>query len=585
MRGTRRLLIALGVVLALAALARAQSLPDPPRNPSQFLQQELAVPARAQTRPDPLAVTSPEAFQYATQLHEIAKIVSTRYVRPISVDDLVVASLKGLYKAANKPVPADLANRVARANASSRLVEFLVVESLEWTYRVAGKKVPDNLAARVVRTDASRREFELRVLLAALRTDVGNGKSVRGSKAIKASLFALVESLDQFCAFNPERSERPLRAAPPSLTLGMDLQEGSKGCPVVVKNVYPGGPAQRAGLRPGDLISQVNRVPARAGLLDPASWNQNRPTVVGYSRPGETRLRQGTLQPESMRMETVLGVVRSADNSWDYWIDYQRRIAQIRLGRLEQETMRELEDVLSQLRMEGVAGLILDLRWCPGGYLNVARSIADMFLGDYNLAYFVLPTPNDLAAQADPYLDSHCEGAKVWYREDGRLDLRPHTPNVGFPFVPVIVLVNGESSGGAELIAAVLQDNRRARVMGQRTRGKATVQDTLELLTDKGLLLSYSIEGTLKFSNGLFIRPNGKNLNRFPDSRPQDFWGVQPDPGLEYRVSPDLGRQLHTWWQWQDLRPGSSNESLPLDDPASDPQRQAALRMLLQNMR
>jgi carboxyl-terminal processing protease len=560
MRGTRRILIALGAVVALVA------------------------PAWAQPRPDPFAVTPPEAFQYATQLHEVVKIVAARYVRPVSVDDLTIVSLKGLYKAANKPVPADLAERVARANASTKFVELLVVESLKLTYRAAGKKVPADLADRVARASSSRKEFELRVLIATLRTDVGNGESVRSPKAINASLFALVEALDQFCAFNPDRSAGPLRAPTSSFGLGMELQEGSKGCPVVVKKVYPGGPAQRAGLRPGDQISEVNRAPARAGLFDAATWNQSNPTVVAFSRPGETRLRQGSLKPENTRTETVLGVVRQADNSWDYWLDSRRRIAQIRLGSLEQATIRELEDVLSQLRMGGVAGLILDLRWCPGGYLNVSRTIADMFLGDFNLAYFVLPTPNDLAARADPYLDNHCDGAAVWYR-DGRLDVRPHTPGTGFPFVPMIVLVNGESSGGAELIAAVLQDNRRARVMGQRTRGKASVQEVLELLTDATLLLSYRIEGTLKISNGLFLRPNGKNLNRFPDSRPQDYWGVQPDPGLEYRISPDLGRQLQTWWQWQDLRPGSSNESLPLDDPATDPQRQAALRILLQNMR
>ena len=565
MRGTRRILIALGVVLALGA------------------------PAWAQPRPDPFAVTPPDAFQYATQLHEIVKIVATRYVRPVSVDDLMVVSLKGLYKAANKPVPTDLAERVSRANASTKAVEFLVVESLRWTYWAVGKKVPADLADRVVRANSSRKEFELRVLIATLRTEVGNGESVRSPKAINASLFALVESLDAYCAFNPDRSAGPLRAPVRSNSLGMELQEGSTGCPVVVKKVYPGGPAQRAGLRPGDQISQVNRVSARAGLLDAENWNQSKPTVVAYSRPGETpNLRQGTLKPETTRMETVLGVARAADNSWDYWLDPQRRIAQIRLGSLEQATIRELEEVLSQLRMGGVAGLILDLRWCPGGYLNVSRAIADMFVGDYNAAkaYFVLPTPNDLTARADPYLDNHCEGAAVWYR-DGRLDLRSRTPSIGFPFVPMVVLVNGESSGGAELIAAVLQDNRRARVMGQRTRGKASVQEVLELLTDATLLLSYRIEGTLKISNGLFLRPNGKNLNRFPDSRPQDSWGVQPDPGLEYRVSPDLGRQLQTWWQWQDLRPGSSNESLPLDDllltgPAT---ASRLMRVLLQNMR
>ena len=163
---------------------------------------------------------------------------------------------------------------------------------------------------------------------------------------------------------------------------------------------------------------------------------------------------------------------------------------------------------------------------------------------------------------------------------DGHLDMWARSPGPSISFVRVIVLVNGETSGGAELIAAVLQDNHRARVMGQRTRGKASVQELLNLMDSSTLLLSFRIEGQLKISNGLIYRPSGKNLNRFPDSRREDTWGVLPDPGLEYHVSPQLGKQLQTWWSWQDLRPGNSNESLPLDNPEADPQRQFALRIL-----
>ena len=81
----------------------------------------------------------------------------------------------------------------------------------------------------------------------------------------------------------------------------------------------------------------------------------------------------------------------------------------------------------------------------------------------------------------------------------------------------------------------------------------------------------------LKVTSGVFVRPNGKNLHRFPDSKPADDWGVHPDPKLECRMSPDLGRQLREAWLLQTLRPGSSNEALLLDDPEKDPQRQAAL--------
>ncbi len=88
----------------------------------------------------------------------------------------------------------------------------------------------------------------------------------------------------------------------------------------------------------------------------------------------------------------------------------------------------------------------------------------------------------------------------------------------------------------------------------------------------------------MKLTTGTFLRPNGKNLHRFPDSKETEDWGVRPDPGLEMRLSADLSRQLKQWWLWQTLRPGPSTEALPLDDPENDPQRQTALAALLQQL-
>jgi carboxyl-terminal processing protease len=140
---------------------------------------------------------------------------------------------------------------------------------------------------------------------------------------------------------------------------------------------------------------------------------------------------------------------------------------------------------------------------------------------------------------------------------------------------PVVVLVNGETSGGGELIAAALKDHGRARVAGQRSLGKASVQGTL----------TWAAAGLgMRLTRGTFYRPSGKNLHRFPDSKETDDWGVRPDPDLEMRLSADLSRQLKQWWLWQTLRPGSSHESLPLDDPENDPQRQTALAALLRQL-
>jgi carboxyl-terminal processing protease len=185
--------------------------------------------------------------------------------------------------------------------------------------------------------------------------------------------------------------------------------------------------------------------------------------------------------------------------------------------------------------------LILDLRWNPGGFFEEAVAAARLFLGEELIARIKTRKGTD--------------------REySGKRD-------VNFLNFPMVVLVNGETSGGAELIAAALQDNQRALVAGQRTLGKASVQSTKALrVSNLGL----------KLTSGTFVRPSGKNLNRFPDSRRTDDWGVLPNPKLEFRISADAARQLREWYLFQTLRPGGSVEALPLDDSVADPQRYAA---------
>ncbi len=132
---------------------------------------------------------------------------------------------------------------------------------------------------------------------------------------------------------------------------------------------------------------------------------------------------------------------------------------------------------------------------------------------------------------------------------------------------PLVVLVNGETSGGSELVAAALQDNQRGTVVGQRTFGKASVQTMLGLpIPNAGL----------KLTSGNFIRPSGKALHRFPDSKRTDDWGVQPDPKCALPITVDLSRQLRDWWRQLSIRPSSSDDPLALDDPENDPHARRA---------
>ncbi len=236
-------------------------------------------------------------------------------------------------------------------------------------------------------------------------------------------------------------------------------------------------------------------------------------------------------------------MARRHDNSWNYWLDTDRKIAHVRLGNLVKDTPDELSDILAALQRDGLRGLILDLRWCPGGDLTGSVRTAELFLGEGTIA-------------------------TVQYRNQPEEVFRSTNEGKHNDF-SMIVLINGDSTGGAEMIAAALQDHHRAVLIGQRTHGKGNVQK-LRSIGSLGV----------KVTSGTLMRPSGKPLHRFPDSKAGDPWGVQPDAGHEFRVSAEVSRALRTWWEQQTMRPGTSMERLPLDDPLADPQRNAALEAL-----
>src|SRR5262249_46860379 len=195
-----------------------------------------------------------------------------------------------------------------------------------------------------------------------------------------------------------------------------------------------------------------------------------------------------------------------------------------------------LSQAVADLQRQGMRSLILDLRWCPGGFLNEAVNIALFFVGARKVA--TVKTR---------------DGHQVEYAQGAGLPPAGGPDDKQLATLPLVVLVNGSTSGAAELIAAAVQDYNRGKIAGQRTLGKASVQTPL-------MQVQFD-EKMLKLTTATFSRPSGKNLHRFRDSKESDDWGVRPDERFEFRVSAELDRRLQGWWQLQTLRPGRSREA------------------------
>lgn len=158
-------------------------------------------------------------------------------------------------------------------------------------------------------------------------------------------------------------------------------------------------------------------------------------------------------------------------------------------------------------------GLVLDLRDNPGGLLSQATQIADMFIEE---GVIVSTKGRNIPEQS-------------WKAT------KPGT----FAGFPMAVIVNRVSASASEIVSACLQDQKRAIVVGERSWGKGSVQNVIDL--EEG-------RSALKLTTASYFRPSGRNIHRFPESTPEDEWGVSPDEGYGVRFTPD------EFGEWREAR-------------------------------
>jgi carboxyl-terminal processing protease len=224
------------------------------------------------------------------------------------------------------------------------------------------------------------------------------------------------------------------------------------------------------------------------------------------------------------------------------------------LTAFSRDTSGELQRALEQLQSAGMRGLILDLRFNPGGLLNAAIEVSDLFISEGRIV--------STKGRSTP--------ERSW---------DAHKPGT-FEGFPIVVLVNRFSASASEIVSACLQDHQRAVIMGERTWGKGSVQSVIELEDGKS---------ALKLTTAAYFRPSGKNIHRFPDAKDQDEWGVLPDKGFLLKLNDkELVDLIQDRRQRDILRAGNgdkttaekSNQSAKKDKTFIDRQLQMAVKLL-----
>jgi len=202
--------------------------------------------------------------------------------------------------------------------------------------------------------------------------------------------------------------------------------------------------------------------------------------------------------PNAIIPETAMDTLPSPEGNWDYFLDAEARIGYLRLKTFTEQSVPEVTAALDEMESRGLAGLILDLRGNGGGLLTAAVDIADLFI--------------------DQGILLHSRGRR------GAFGIWPATEADNKRTYPLVVLIDGASASASEIVAGVLDSpvNERAILVGQRTYGKGSVQEVVNL---------GSASGKLKFTTAFYYLPDGspvKNRDRHL-SNGVDDWGIEPD--------------------------------------------------------
>ena len=401
---------------------------------------------------------------------------------------------------------------------------FAVVLSL---ILVAGGSVPWSVAlgdqSDPVKSDAAKEDYyELQKLLVDTLDQVERNyvKDISRRQLIEAAIKGVLGELDPYSGYIGPEDMNQFRDTVESEFGGIGIRISTENHQLRVLSPLVGTPAYKAGVLAGDRITKVSGESTKGFRIDDAvkrlKGKPGSEVTITVIHPGKSEEEEITIVRQMIQVETVLGDHREADDSWSYVVDEGKRIGYIHVTAFSRGTAGELRKQLTELKKAGVRGLILDLRFNPGGLLSSAIEVSDMFVPKGRIVS----------------TEGRNTKTRVWDAKDGDT----------FNEFKVVVLVNRFSASASEIVSACLQDHGRAVVMGERTWGKGSVQNVIEL------------EGggsALKLTTATYHRPNGKNINRLPDSKDDDEWGVTPNDGYRLRLN---GKQVYELLAFRRLR-------------------------------
>ena len=336
---------------------------------------------------------------------------------------------------------------------------------------------------------------------------------------LENAIRGMLANLDPHSAFVDGRDFDALQETTTGEFGGLGIEVGQENGYILVIAPIDDTPAERAGIRSGDLIIAIDNQPARDLLPeDAAGLMRGEPgseVTITVSRDG--------VEPFDLQITREVIAVNTVRSRM-----LEPGYAYVRIPVFQLNSGRDFQDEVTRLLAgEGeLNGLVLDLRNNPGGVLQASVEVVDAFIDSGRVVY----TEGRLREAATEYF-ANAETVA--------------------PELPLVVLINGGSASASEIVAGALQDHGRAVVMGTRSFGKGSVQSVLPLDGDRAIKLTtslyYTPEGRSIQAQGIepdilveeaFITRRSRNVTQFTESDlPGSLDGNDPDADAAALVS------------------------------------------------
>jgi len=328
------------------------------------------------------------------------------------------------------------------------------------------------------------------------------------------SIKGMLASLDPYTVYFNEQDVVKFKINNTGEYTGIGAVITRKNDKLIIKEPYKNFPADKAGLKAGDEVIQIGDI-LLSDFKDDASQlfrgAKNTKIEVKYIRQGKTNNTQIVLDEVEVKSVPFFGKI---DDKTGYIV----------LARFNQKASFETKQALEQLKKEGAERIVLDLRDNPGGLLNEAVNICNLFV-----------PKNEVIVTTKSKIEKHNNTYKT---SKEPVDTE----------IPLAIIVNGKSASASEIVSGALQDLDRAVIIGSRSFGKGLVQRPVDLTYGTQLKVTISryytpsgrciqaLNYNQKDKNGLATKTEAKNYNAFKTRKGRtvyDGGGIQPDIELE----------------------------------------------------